>query len=117
MRLCGFRDTGLEARRRKAQGRGRRRGREEDGRKGEMAIGRSKQLERLKAGALGFHHEYPSVRLCFSTHTHSAHPRTLTPPPPPPHSHFRKVLGKSGRGLSREPGIVPSLQTFFPFVA
>ena len=46
LRIYGFRDIGLQARRRNAQGGGWRRDREE-GRKNKMAIERSKQLEKL----------------------------------------------------------------------
>lgn len=45
--VCGFRDTGPEARRRNAKGGGSKKEREEEGGKEEMAIERSKQLEKL----------------------------------------------------------------------
>lgn len=53
MRGCGFRDTGPEVRRKNAEGGGRKRERKE-GWKEEVAIERSKRLDKLKAGALGW---------------------------------------------------------------
>lgn len=47
MGVCRFRDTSPEARRRNAEGGGSKKEREEEGGKEEMAIERSKQLEKL----------------------------------------------------------------------